>query len=124
MTLRVEIFTDDLDAVVDFYTRVLGFRLVRDEREHRERYVALERDAVRVGAAWRLGVSAQHRRPPTGVELVLEVDDLAAERERVLAAGWPIEEDLTLRPWGLTDLRVLDPVGHYLRLTDRGAGAP
>lgn len=123
MTLRFEIFTDDLDAVVDFYTRVLGFSLVTDEREHRERYAALERDAVRVGAAWRLGVSPEHRRPPTGVELVLEVDDIAAERERVLAAGWPIEEDLTLRPWGLTDLRVLDPGGHYLRLTDRGAGA-
>ena len=56
--------------------------------------------------------------PPTGIELVLEVDDLRAEHDRVVAHGWPIEEPLTDRPWGLTDFRVLDPGGHYLRITD------
>ena len=55
---------------------------------------------------------------PAGVtELVLEVDDVAAERDRVVAAGWPLEEDLRRRPWGLTDFRVLDPAGYYLRIT-------
>jgi lactoylglutathione lyase len=53
------------------------------------------------------------------VELVLEVDDVAGERDRVLAAGWPLEEDLQERPWGLTDFRILDPAGYYLRITDR-----
>ena len=42
-----------------------------------------------------------------------------AERDRVVAAGWPLEEDLRHRPWGLTDFRVLDPAGYYLSITDR-----
>jgi lactoylglutathione lyase len=50
---------------------------------------------------------------------VLEVDDIAAERDRVVAAGWPLEEDLQDRPWGLTDFRILDSAGYYLRITGR-----
>lgn len=119
-TLRVEIFPADLDACVRFWTRALGFALERDERGTAARYVALRRDAVLVGAAERDPVADPEARvPPTGVEIVLEVDDLAAERERVLAAGWPLDEDVTARPWGLTDLRVRDPDGYYVRLTSR-----
>jgi hypothetical protein len=53
------------------------------------------------------------------VELVLEVDDVMAERDRVITAGWPLAEDLQDRPWGLTDFRLLDPAGYYLRITGR-----
>ena len=45
--------------------------------------------------------------------------DVAAERDQITAAGWPITEDLRDRPWGLRDFRVLDPAGYYLRITDR-----
>jgi catechol 2,3-dioxygenase-like lactoylglutathione lyase family enzyme len=120
MTLRVEIFPGDLDAAVDFYAQVLGFQVTKDQRGNPEAYVALQRGGVRVGAAGRAvpGIPAA-RRPPLGAELVLEVDDVAAERDRVVAAGWPLEEDLQHRPWGLTDFRVLDPAGYYLRITGR-----
>jgi uncharacterized glyoxalase superfamily protein PhnB len=53
------------------------------------------------------------------VELVLEVDDVAGERALVAAAGWPLEQDLQDRAWGLTDFRVVDPAGYYLRITSR-----
>jgi lactoylglutathione lyase len=120
MTLRFEIFPDDLDVVADFYQRVLGFSLVTDQRDASAPYLALRRGTVRVGAARREIPDARAaRRPPAGVELVLEVDDIAGERDRVLAAGWPLEEDLQERPWGLTDFRILDPAGYYLRITDR-----
>jgi predicted enzyme related to lactoylglutathione lyase len=118
--LRIEIFPDDLDATVDFYTRVLGFSLVRDERRLEWGYVALELGHVRVGAAHRPGVDVAPRRPPVGVELVLEVDDLDVARRRVAREGWPIAEDLADQPWGLRDFRVLDPVGYYWRLTEHG----
>jgi lactoylglutathione lyase len=118
-TLRVEIFPADLDATVTFYTNIFSFSLVTDQRATHE-YVALERDNVRIGAAARPGpVAGEVRRPPTGVELVLEVDDIVEERNRVVAHGWPLEEDLSVRPWGLTDFRLLDPSGYYLRLTNR-----
>lgn len=120
MTLRFEIFPRDLDATIDFYTRVLGFSVTRDERGDPAAYAALRRGSVRVGAARRpVPVAPAERHPPVGVELVLEVDDAAAERDRVVAAGWPLEEDLQDRPWGLTDFRILDPAGYYLRITDR-----
>jgi lactoylglutathione lyase len=120
MTLRFEIFPDDLDATVDFYTRVLGFRLTADRRDQPDEYVSLQRGSVRVGAARRAVPDVSDaRRPPAGVELVLEVDDVNAEHDRVLAAGWPLAEDLQDRPWGLRDFRVLDPAGYYLRVTDR-----
>jgi catechol 2,3-dioxygenase-like lactoylglutathione lyase family enzyme len=120
MTLRFEIFPADLDASVDFYVRVLGFVVSKDQRHDPVAYVYMRRGDVRVGALRSEGPAARAARlPPTGVELVLEVDDVDAERDRVVAAGWPLEEDLQLRPWGLTDFRFLDPDGYYLRITNR-----
>lgn len=118
MALRCEIFPADLDASVDFYTRVLGFDLVQDQRQSESPYVFMKRGTVRIGAAtWPAVADPQGRRPPTGVELVLEVADVAAERERVVSRGWALDEDLEQRPWGLTDFRILDPDGYYLRVT-------
>jgi len=118
--LRCEIFPADLDATVAFYVSVLGFELVRDERDRPSAYVALARDTVQVGAAARPEVSDRgQRRPVTGVELVLEVDDLDEEHARVTASGWPLAEDLADRPWGLRDFRLLDPSGYYWRITSR-----
>jgi catechol 2,3-dioxygenase-like lactoylglutathione lyase family enzyme len=111
---RVEIFVADLDAFADFYTCVLGFDLV----ERRDGYAAVRRGAVRIGAvpAWS-PVDPLARRVPTGVEFVVEVADLPAERARIVAAGAELESDLQTRPWGLDDFRLFDPDGHYLRFT-------
>lgn len=121
LTVRFEIFPSELDATADFYRRVLGFRVVDDRHRTPEPYLTLQRDGVLIGAALREEVGDRaHRRPPVGVELVLEVDDLDAELERVRAAGWPVDEPARLRPWGLRDFRLLDPSGYYLRVTTRG----
>ena len=118
MTLRCEIFPSDLDVTVDFYQRVLGFQLTDDRRA--EDYVALRRGEVQVGAVRSAPPGDRAlRRPPTGLELVLEVDDVDAERDRVVAAGWPVDADLGDREWGLRDFRILDPDGYYLRITNR-----
>jgi lactoylglutathione lyase len=121
MTLRFEIFPDDRDATVDFYMRVLCFRLTADRRDQRDEYVSLQRGSVRIGAARRAvpGVRAA-RLPPAGVELVLEVDEVVAERGQVTAAGWPLAEDLQDRPRGLTDFP--DPRSGRVLLADYGPG--
>jgi PadR family transcriptional regulator, regulatory protein AphA len=119
-SLRFEVFVADLEATVDFYARVLGFTVAKDDRDGAPPYVALERDLVHVGALEaREPVPTSLRLPPMGVELVLEVDDLAQELARITGAGWPLHEGLTRRPWGLVDVRLLDPDGHYLRITGR-----
>jgi uncharacterized protein YbjT (DUF2867 family) len=118
--LRIEIFPTDLDATAAFYADVLGFRVTRDERAADVPYLGLERGRVRIGAVARPEPSDRAaRRPPTGVEIVVEVADIEAERDRVRRAGWPIEEDITRQPWGLRDFRILDPSGYYVRLTGR-----
>ena len=120
LTLRFEIFPADLNATADFYVRVLGCQVVRDERHAGPGYLALQRDAVLVGASRRVDViDKQGRRPPVGVELVLEADDVDEERARVVASGWSLAEDIVERPWGLRDFRLLDPSGYYLRVTQR-----
>jgi catechol 2,3-dioxygenase-like lactoylglutathione lyase family enzyme len=116
--LRIEIFPDDLDVTVDFYTRVLGFQLVRDERTQVSPYVSLTLGRVRLGAARRPLVQRTMRRPPVGVELVIEVEDLDDAMARVQAAEWPVDEALTTQPWGLRDFRLVDPSGYYWRVTD------
>jgi len=119
-TLRCEIFPADLDATAAFYVDVLAFEIVRDERGAAAPYLALRRGEIQLGAARRdLVAEPGHRRPPVGVELVLEVDDLDADRARVAAAGWPVTEEITPRPWGLSDFRLLDPDGYYWRVTTR-----
>ena len=81
---------------------MLGFTVTKDERGDPSPYVSLTRGCVQVGALRTEltdGVRAA-RRPPAGVELVLEVDDVIGERDRVVAAGWPLDEDLQDRAWG------------------------
>jgi lactoylglutathione lyase len=123
-SLRCELFPADLDAAVRFYVQALGFTVSRDERSAAHPYVALERDQVRLGIGGRPAVDQEQRRPPVGAELVLEVDDLDAEHDRVIAAGCALAEDLTRRPWGLRDFRLLDPSGYYWRITSRDPSDP
>ena len=120
MALRVEIFPDDLDAFVLFYTDVLGFTLTVDRRDADAPYAAVEHGSVRIGAARALApVERAARAVPTGVEIVLEVDDVVEAHRRVRATGYPLEQDLSRRSWGLTDFRLYDPAGYYLRITGR-----
>lgn len=119
-TVRCEIFPADLDTTANFYTRVLGFGITQDSRDRSEPYIALRRDQVMLGALKATAPAvSEARQPPVGVELVLEVDDLQAERDRVGAEGWPVAEEISERPWGLRDFRVLDPDGYYWRITTR-----
>ncbi len=122
-SLRIELFPSDLDASVGFYLFVLGFSIARDDRPGGGRYVSLRRDDVRLGLAERtagdVGTGAGAARAEPTVEIVLEVDDVAAERDRVVAADGTLGDDLVERPWGLTDFRLNDPDGNYWRVTGR-----
>jgi lactoylglutathione lyase len=122
LSLRLEVFPSGMDRFLDFYSRVLRFRVLRDERTADPPYAYVQRGSVSIGASRRSAPpNAGQRRPPVGVEVVLEVDDLDAEYRAVTDAGWPIDEPITHRPWGLDDFRLLDPDGYYLRFTSRAA---
>lgn len=114
MRFGYEVFHPDVLVVADFYRRSLAFGLVGEATED---HLVLERDGLRVGCSRFDDALLTPRKPPAGSEVVLRVDDLTQEYERMVASGWPIEDELQMRPWGLHDFRAFDPTGQYLRIT-------
>lgn len=121
-TLRIEIFPADLEVTLAFYQR-LGFEVV-GRSQGTPPYASVRLGQVRIGLAEAAPVDPTRRGHLVGTEIVIEVDDVGAVRDRIVAGGVEPTEDLQVRPWGLTDFRVTDPDGYYLRFTGRRAGNP
>ena len=51
---------------------------------------------------------------------MLELDGLAAQRARILAGRWPLDDDLEAQECGLTDFRVVDLDAYYIRISEQG----
>lgn len=119
-SIRIEIFPTSLPSTIHFYTSILRFTLLR----HEDNYAYFQRDNIFIGADAShpkdsVAVDAKYRRPPTGVEIVIEVDDLDAERDWVVGKGYTLDADVMMQGWGLRDFRVVDPDGYYLRVTEQ-----
>lgn len=121
--LRLELFVEDMEKSIAFYTRVLAFEVERHEPGD---YASLRLGTVTLGLGpvaklpeegGYFGRDIADYRRGLGVEIVLEVDDTDVWHERVSASGHPILEPLQDRPWGLRDFRIADPDGYYLRIT-------
>ncbi|MEU4422228.1 VOC family protein [Actinoplanes sp. NPDC024001] len=123
MRLRMELFVDDMDAAIAFYTEVLGFRPGRREAD----YAVVRRGHVvlGLGPASKLTWPAPGTVKGAGVEIVLELDDVAevAALHEHCAARVAGVEPLRSQPWGLADFRLRDPDGYYWRITHGNAGA-
>lgn len=158
-SLRVELFPTSLPVAIDFYTRVLEFKVLRHEPDSPTTgYAHIRRNQIQIGLATKdpneypepardPEQRKQLRSWPTGVELVIEVDDIGSEWQRVNELKWPVDSGLRLqgkwpdvfahgdrevhrierrltitnRPdWGLFDFRIQDPDGFYLRISERG----
>jgi catechol 2,3-dioxygenase-like lactoylglutathione lyase family enzyme len=116
-SLRVEIFPSHRDTTIRFYAG-LGFE-VTGSSEGPPAYASLRLGDVRIGVCEADPIPPGRRAIPAGTEIVIEVDDICTCRDGAVAAGIVLDEDLTERPWGLTDFRVSDPDGYYLRFTSR-----
>ena len=123
MTLRLELFVTDLPVSIDFYGRVLEFK---QGESHSGGYTPMTKGKVNLGLNLLSTLPDDHpiqagadERLGRGVEIVLEVADVAAVYERVLSQNWPLSAKLQPRPWGLSDFRLKDPDGYYLRITSR-----
>lgn len=124
MRLRLELFVEHLDASVNFYERALGFQVARREPG----YASLRRGDAELGLVPISRLPARSAGPGFsqerlagdrggGVEIVLEVEDLAAAVDVVARAGFELVEPARERPWGLRDFRLTDPDGYYVRVT-------
>ena len=104
-SLRIKIFPSDMQRCVDFYTQVLRFEVLRNEGT----YAYLQCDAIFITAIAGMpphvpgqSIDETSRKPPCGVKIVIEVDDVDGERHRIVeslkATGGGLEEDLVDRP--------------------------
>ncbi|MBG0564621.1 VOC family protein [Actinoplanes aureus] len=119
----MELFVDDMDASIAFYSELLGFRLAR----RGVGYAVVRRGHVvlGIGLIADTGWAVPGMPRGAGVEVVLELDeveDVAALYEHCAARVGGVEP-LQLRSWGLYDFRLRDPDGYYLRVTHGDAYA-
>lgn len=125
MNLRLELFTSNMEKSVDFYTGVLDFKMEGSSINHS--YQPVKKGNVTLGIGPLRKLSEDHHFNPKdgtiqkgyGVELVLEVDNVTEVYEQVKSSGYPIHGPLKTQPWGLTDFRLVDPNGYYLRITSK-----
>lgn len=123
MSLRLELFVDDMDESIEFYTEVLGFERLNGGED----YEPVQCGSVVIGLGPAAKLPKQHHFNPElqnarrglGTEIVLEVDDIQVMFDRVSDSGHKILTPLRERSWGATDFRIADPDGYYLRLTSR-----
>lgn len=105
-TLRLELFPSSLPVALDFYIRVMGFKLLRHEPDSDSTgYAHIRRDSIQFGLSTKPRddypteardpqARPRFRKWPTGAEIVIEVDDLQVEWQRVLKEGWLVETGL------------------------------
>jgi|GEM_PF-1049610 len=124
-SLRLELFSSNVEQSVNFYTKILNFSNEGDSVNHL--YQQVTKGSVILGIGSEAEMSENHylklkkndSRRGIGVEIVLEVDDVLTAYQRAKRSGYPIHAALSDRPWGLTDFRLIDPDGYYIRVTSR-----
>jgi lactoylglutathione lyase len=126
--LRLELFVDEVARSLHWYCDGLGFEPDPEpDSVEPGTYRPIRRGAVRLSLQAFRTLSHDHplRRAGdeaprgVGVEIVLEladVDELTAVHARAVDAGLA-PTPLVRQPWGLTDFRLADPDGYYLRIT-------
>lgn len=117
MRLLVNIDVDDLERGVTFYTAALGLTVGRRFGKDAVELLGLEAPLYLLAKS---AGSAPHPEPArardyarhwTPVHLDLAVDDLLAARERAVAAGATLEQDIAHHAWGSICM-LADPFGH------------
>lgn len=120
-SIVVELFVSDVERSIAFY-EALGFRVVKRWRD----WLILERDGVKLTLQGDShAVAGPHYFTPhigrqprgTGVEIVVQVDDVDAIFAEAQAAGLEVVKPIQDRDWGARDFRIADPDGYFIRLT-------
>ena len=108
----------DPDRSHAFYRDVLGLAVAREFGPPEHRGVVYF-----IGSGF-LEVSGRADRPPHGLSLWLQVRDVAAERDRLAAAGAPVVREPQHEPWGLVEMWTRDPDGVPIVLVEVPADHP
>ncbi len=117
-TVNVRYIVDNVEAAVDWYTRHLGFTVLS---KHAPAFADVQRGGLRLllsgplSSAGRAMADGERPVPGGWNRIHLIVDDLAAEVDRLRAAGVRIRNDIVSGPGGSQAL-VIDPSGNLVEL--------
>jgi catechol 2,3-dioxygenase-like lactoylglutathione lyase family enzyme len=126
-TVNVRYMVDDVDATVAFYTTHLGFELISDAAS--PAFADVKRGDLRLllaGPTSSAGRPMPNGRQPepggwNGIHFV--VDDIAAEVERLRAAGVSFRNEILTGPGG-QQILLEDPSGNPIELFQPATRAP
>ena len=120
MRFFFEIFAQDLALSRAFYVNAIGLTVTQESPA----FIVLEKDAAKLHLVARDHLpAAQRQRGCDGmpaacaVELCFEVPDINDAYELARQSKHAVIEPLRDQPWGLTDFRMFDPDGVYVRVT-------
>lgn len=117
--VSVRYMIDDVPAAIAFYTTHLGFTI---EHDASPAFASVARDGVRLllsgeGSSGKRPLADGRRQEPGGWNRIhLEVADLAAEVERLRAAGVPFRTPEIISGPGGAQVIIEDPSGNPIEL--------
>ncbi|MGX7677373.1 VOC family protein [Jatrophihabitans sp. DSM 45814] len=119
---RILLRPRDAERSQAFYREVLGLAIAREfgPPEHRGLVFFLGPSLLEVtpGNADAPGLN------PDGIALWLQVRDVRAERERLVASGVSVRREPRREPWGLIEMWIDDPDGVQIVLVEIPADHP
>jgi catechol 2,3-dioxygenase-like lactoylglutathione lyase family enzyme len=110
---RVAFIANDYDATVGFFTDVMGLQVLRSFEEGGKGTILLAADGQIEVFSPDVGWGAPG---VVGAKLAWQVDDAAAEHERVVASGGVVTGELSMKPWGHRSFVVEGPDGWSITL--------
>ena len=102
-----------VDDAKRFYADVLGLRVVMDQGW-------ILTFAGEGNSAPQISIATEGGSGTPVPDVSIEVDNFEEVRQRVLAAGLPIEYGPMSEPWGVTRFYVRDPFGRLLNILMHG----
>lgn len=114
MEIRLVRTTDRFDDACAFYGDVLGWPITHqwpaDEHQGRGRLFGFGNARIELIEI----VDGSAAQPLAGAFLSVQVDDVEAVHDRLVAAGHPIDRPLAVQPWGHRSCGTHDPAGAEL----------
>ncbi|MEN3585871.1 MULTISPECIES: VOC family protein [unclassified Streptomyces] len=119
LSSRILLRPSDPDRSREFYGERLGLAV------HREFGTGVERGTVYFLGGGFLEVSGRAERPPSpGPCLWLQVEDVSAARDELIARGVEIVRPPVREPWGLVEMWITDPDGVRIVVVEVPADHP